>query len=38
MEEQKIIVLESNHTDARVKIAADGIVQTLKSRMGTGGG
>lgn len=38
MEEQKIIVLEANPTDARLKIAPDGIVQTLKSRMGTGGG
>lgn len=38
MEEQKIIVLEANPTDSRLKIAPDGIVQTLKSRMGTGGG
>lgn len=37
MEEQKVIVLEANPTDARLKIAPDGIVQTLKSRMGTGG-
>ena len=38
MEEQKVIVLEANPTDSRLKIAPDGIVQTLKSRMGTGGG
>jgi len=31
------IPLESNHTDGRVKIAKDGVVQTLKERMGTGG-
>ena len=33
----KFIILENNPTDARLKICKDGICQTLKSRMGTGG-
>lgn len=32
------IVLENHPADSRVKICKDGIVQTLSSRMGTGGG
>lgn len=32
------VALESHPTDSRVKIAEDGKVQTLTSRMGTGGG
>lgn len=32
------IVLENHPADSRVKISRDGIVQTLSSRMGTGGG
>ena len=32
------IVLENHPADSRVKISKDGIVQTLSSRMGTGGG
>ena len=32
------IVLENHPADSRVKICEDGIVQTLSSRMGTGGG
>lgn len=32
------IVLENHPADSRVKIAEDGIVQTLNARMGTGGG
>ena len=31
------IVLENHPADSRVKISKDGIVQTLSSRMGTGG-
>ena len=31
------IVLENHPADSRVKICEDGIVQTLSSRMGTGG-
>lgn len=34
----KIYVLEHHPNDSRIKIADDGIVQTLSSRMGTGGG
>ncbi len=30
--------VESHPQDCRVKIAKDGIVQTLSSKMGTGGG
>ena len=33
-----MIVLENHPADSRVKISEDGIVQTLSSRMGTGGG
>ena len=33
-----VIVLENHPNDSRVKINKDGIVQTLSSRMGTGGG
>lgn len=36
MDEAKII--ENHPNDSRVKIKADGIFQTLSSRMGTGGG
>ena len=32
------VVLENHPADSRVKICKDGIVQTLSSRMGTGGG
>lgn len=32
------LVLENHPADSRVKISKDGIVQTLSSRMGTGGG
>lgn len=32
------IALENHTTDSRVKIAEDGMVQTLPARMGTGGG
>lgn len=32
------IVLENHPADSRVKVSEDGIVQTLSSRMGTGGG
>ena len=32
------IVLENHPADSRVKIAEDGVVQTLNARMGTGGG
>lgn len=35
---QPAIALENHPSDGRVKIAEDGIVQTLKARMGTGGG
>ena len=31
------IPLEQNQTDARLKIITDGVIQTLKARMGTGG-
>jgi len=34
---KKIVILEHNPNDSRVKIKEDGIVQTLCSRMGTGG-
>ena len=33
-----VMVLENHPNDSRVKIAEDGIVQTLSGRMGTGGG
>lgn len=32
------IAIENHPNDSRVKISSDGIVQTLSSRMGTGGG
>ena len=32
------VALENHPTDCRVKISDDGMVQTLTSRMGTGGG
>ena len=32
------VILENHPADSRVKICKDGIVQTLSSRMGTGGG
>ena len=35
---QPAIALENHANDSRVKIAEDGIVQTLSGRMGTGGG
>ncbi|GHU82164.1 DNA methyltransferase [Clostridia bacterium] len=35
---QAAVVIENHPADSRVKIAEDGIVQTLPSRMGTGGG
>jgi DNA (cytosine-5)-methyltransferase 1 len=33
-----IFILENHPNDSRVKISEDGTVQTLTSRMGTGGG
>lgn len=33
-----VVALENHPTDSRVKIAEDGKIQTLTSRMGTGGG
>ena len=33
-----VMVLENHPNDSRVKIAEDGIVQTLSRGMGTGGG
>ena len=36
MDEPKII--ENHPNDSRVKIKADGVFQTLSTRMGTGGG
>lgn len=33
-----VMVLEHNHTDSRVKVNKDNIIQTLSCRMGTGGG
>lgn len=36
MKEPKVI--ENHPNDSRVKIKADGVFQTLSSRMGTGGG
>lgn len=33
-----VMILENHPNDSRVKIAEDGIVQTLSGRMGTGGG
>ena len=38
MEDKKRIMIAYHPTDSRVKIAADGKVQTLTERMGTGGG
>ena len=35
---QAAVVIENHPADSRVKIAEDGIVQTLSERMGTGGG
>lgn len=35
---QPAIALENHPADSRVKVAEDGIVQTLNARMGTGGG
>ena len=32
------LILENHPADSRVKISEDGMVQTLSSRMGTGGG
>ena len=32
------VVIENHPADSRVKISKDGMVQTLSSRMGTGGG
>ena len=37
MNERKMMVLENHPADSRVKVAEDGIVQTLSGRMGTGG-
>jgi len=34
----RYILLEHHPNDSRLKIAADGICQTLNQRMGTGGG
>lgn len=34
---REIIILEHHPSDSRLKIAEDGIVQTLRARMGTGG-
>lgn len=36
--EQHAVCIENHPADSRVKIAEDGICQTLSSRMGTGGG
>lgn len=36
--EQHAVCIENHPADSRVKISEDGIVQTLSSRMGTGGG
>lgn len=38
MKHHEPIILENHPADSRVKICEDGIVQTLSSRMGTGGG
>ena len=35
--DRRTIIIDSNNTDARYKIAENGIFQTLKCRMGTGG-
>lgn len=35
---QPAIALEHHPNDSRLKIAEDGVVQTLNARMGTGGG
>lgn len=35
---QAAVVIENHPADSRVKISEDGVVQTLPSRMGTGGG
>lgn len=37
-EEKSPVILENHTADSRVKVNDDGIVQTLSSRMGTGGG
>lgn len=37
MKHHEPIILENHPADSRVKICEDGIVQTLSSRMGTGG-
>lgn len=34
----KYVILEHHPNDSRLKIAPDGICQTLSQRMGTGGG
>lgn len=36
--EQHAVCIENHPADSRVKISEDGVVQTLSSRMGTGGG
>lgn len=36
--DMQIVAIENHPADSRVKISDDGIVQTLSSRMGTGGG
>ena len=35
---RKVILLDNHPNDSRVTIREDGIVQTLSSRIGTGGG
>lgn len=35
--DMQIVAIENHPADSRVKISDDGIVQTLSSRMGTGG-
>lgn len=35
---QNVLCIENHPNDSRVKISKDGVVQTLSSRMGTGGG
>lgn len=37
-EQQGVMILENHPADSRVKISKDNVVQTLSSRMGTGGG
>lgn len=36
--ERHAVVVENHPADSRVKVSEDGVVQTLSSRMGTGGG